>query len=147
MFVITSYSIHYTKLYDLVWVTDFASGQPVAGAKISLYKANWPGLVASPQVLASGVSDEHGLVRLPGSEEVDPKLRSLGSWRNNLLIIRCEKGEDLALMPLNGAFSNGSGLDDYDEGYYNTLRRKYVITSYSIHYTKLYESSQALVVM
>jgi alpha-2-macroglobulin len=111
---------------SLVWVTDFATGQPVAGARISLYRADWPGLVATPTPLASGVSDENGLVRLPGSEVVDPDLRSLNSWRDDILVVRCEKGEDLALMQLTGAYANGSGLDDYEDDYdYSPLQRKY----------------------
>ncbi len=110
---------------SLAWVTDYATGQPVAGAMISLYRASWPGLTLSPEVLASGTSDRHGLVHLPGSEELDPRLSSLNSWRGNVLVVRCDKGEDLALMPLNSEFVSGNAFEGYDEESYTSLRRKY----------------------
>ena len=58
-------------------------------------------------------------------EVITPDLRSLNSWRGNVLVARCEKGEDLAIMPLNGEFVSGNAYEDYDEESYSSLRRKY----------------------
>lgn len=116
----------------LVWVTDYATGQPVAGARIRLYRAPWPGLVIDPEVLAGGTSDMNGLATLPGTEQLDPQLADLdvSRWESDSLVVRCDKGEDLAILPLSYDFVSGNKYSDYYEeggydGVYSQMRRKY----------------------
>ena len=100
----------------LVWVTDYASGLPVSGVKVDIYREIFPGLNPKPDVLAQGVTDGRGIGLLPGTEKLDP---DLSAFYYNLsrpkLFVRCSKGDDLALLPLVGAF-DARTYDEWDDG-------------------------------
>ncbi|HTP66969.1 MAG TPA: alpha-2-macroglobulin family protein [Geobacteraceae bacterium] len=97
----------------LVWVTDFATGLPVKGVAIDIFKGKPRELPAKVKTLHRAVSDENGIALLPGAEKLDPGLKLLGYGRadNPRLIVRCMKGEDIALVPL---------LDDFSAYYYGS---------------------------
>ena len=91
----------------LVWVTDFVTGLPVAGAQIDIFKGKPRDLSAKAKALHKGVTDADGIALLPGAEKLDPALNFLGYGEENLpkLNIRCRKGDDIALVPLIDEFS------------------------------------------
>ncbi|HEC13980.1 MAG TPA: large extracellular alpha-helical protein, partial [Acidiferrobacteraceae bacterium] len=90
---------HYNSL---VWVTDFASGQPVANAKISIYVEPFGRFSKQPSTLAEATTDENGIAMLPGTEQLDPQLKVLGNWNRFKphLFVRVDKNKQLALVPL-----------------------------------------------
>ena len=57
-----------------VWVTDFESGLPVEGARVTLYSGIVRELGAEPAILSEAATDATGLAVLDGTTEIDPKL-------------------------------------------------------------------------
>lgn len=111
---VTPFSLHVKLAHynTLVWVSDLATAEPVAGVKVSLYRdpalmtalcegtmsAEW---TRPDRVEATAITDANGVATLPGSAPV------AGTWESpcsRALTIRAEKDDDLALMPLNYQF-------------------------------------------
>ena len=94
---------HYNTL---VWVTNLATGKPVAGARVSLYRDTYQTLPQSPDRLTHGITNDKGVVMLAGTALIDPLLTTLESYgmKKPHLFARIEKGSDMALLPLDGPF-------------------------------------------
>jgi len=90
----------------MVWVTDLQTGKPVEGAKVRIYKDTYRGLLQRPVILTEGVTDSEGIARLAGSDKIDPNLNFAYVYEDTqpLLFARVEKGDDLALLPLDDEF-------------------------------------------
>ena len=98
---------HYNTL---VWITDLATGQPVQDANIRLYKDKITNLSSQFTPLAEGKTDASGRLLLKGTKDFDPEL-SLFTWCSSdnqdkceRLFVRVDKGDDMALMPLERDF-------------------------------------------
>lgn len=109
-----------------VWVTDMANGNPVKGAKVTLYKDALSSLSAPKEILAEAVTDDDGLATLPGTEKIDPQLALRKGWDDNdpKIFARVDKGEDMAVMPLSSDFA----IDTWrasNESIYASNRKKY----------------------
>jgi uncharacterized protein YfaS (alpha-2-macroglobulin family) len=125
---VTPYQLH-VKLghfSTLVWVTDMAGGNPVGGARVSLYKDALTTLSTPQKTLGTAVTDENGVAMLPGTADVDPNLEIERHWDDDeeKLFVRVQKGDDLAVMPLNNSFS----IDTWrasNESIYPHTRRKF----------------------
>jgi hypothetical protein len=61
---------HYNTL---VWVTEFKTGQPVAGATVKIFSDTYTALPQHPTILTRAVTDATGVAMLAGTREVDPK--------------------------------------------------------------------------
>lgn len=101
---VTPYSVH-VKLghYNtLVWLTDLKTGKPVMGVDVQIYKDTFKALTSSPTVLSRGKTKPDGTVELAGTATLDPDLEMSKGYKADAphLFVRCEKGEDLAVMPL-----------------------------------------------
>ena len=102
---VTPFAVH-TKLghrNTTVWVTDLVTGRPVTGAEVTVY-LDGAELDPEPTALAQGTTDAIGLAVLPGTDVLDPRLSAF-SWldfrhQHDVLWIRVEKADDLALLPL-----------------------------------------------
>lgn len=92
---------HYNTL---VWITEFATGRPVAGAEVELYAAEPRSWQPAGQA-ERATSDAAGLAGLPGSATVDPKLEHVGYAPKTPLAVRVRKGADFALLPLSSEFN------------------------------------------
>jgi uncharacterized protein YfaS (alpha-2-macroglobulin family) len=92
----------------LVWVTDFATGQPVEGANIAIYLDTYAPDYNLPESLATAVTDSQGQAWLPGTAILDPKLEHAyvyGDYQTeSRFIIRCQQDQAIALLPLDSAF-------------------------------------------
>jgi len=90
----------------MVWVTDLATGEPVTGAKVKVYKDTYKGLTQTPEILTEGITGSDGTAFLDGSEKIDPKLNLSYVYdkNNSRLFVRVEKEQDLALLPLDNEF-------------------------------------------
>jgi alpha-2-macroglobulin len=90
----------------MVWVTDLQTGEPVEGAKVKIYKDTYSGLLQQPEILTEGVTDPEGTAKLAGSEKIDPDLNYAYVYEKDKsrLFVRVEKGNDLALLPLDDEF-------------------------------------------
>ncbi|MBI1215437.1 MAG: large extracellular alpha-helical protein [Alphaproteobacteria bacterium] len=125
---VTPYQMH-VKLghfSTLVWVTDMVSGNPVSGADVTLYKDALSNLSAPKDPLGAAVTDENGIAMLPGTDKADPQLLLDRNWNDgqDKLFVRVQKGDDLAVMPLNYDFI----IDTWrasNESIYPANKRKY----------------------
>ena len=115
---------HYNTL---VWVTEFKTGHPVAGATVKIFRdAYTTALPQHSNVLTRAVTDATGVAMLAGTREVDPKLTFLHSYKMTepRLFVRIEKADDLALVPLEYQFR----VDTYRTSRYSVspyMRRRY----------------------
>lgn len=111
---VTPFSVHVKvgHFNTLVWVADLATAAPVAGARVMRYRD--PALSAAvcegtapakwnepERVEATATTDENGLAVLPG---VAPEPGVYQSVCDKALTVRVEKGDDLALLPINYQF-------------------------------------------
>lgn len=110
---VTPFQVH-VKLghfNTLVWVTDLASGAPVEGARVSIYVDDYR-FRKAVAALAEAATDRHGTCLLPGIETLDPELQTWQYYYNNddpRLFVRVDKGDDLALVPLDDDFTTHPG--------------------------------------
>ncbi|MCX7069769.1 MAG: MG2 domain-containing protein [Gammaproteobacteria bacterium] len=92
--------------YDtLVWVTEFATGKPVADAEVALFVARPPAWAPQAAEQPSVRTDAAGMAVLPGAADVDPLLEYTGWDAKAPLAVRVVKGGDLAVLPLTDSFS------------------------------------------
>ena len=117
----TPYYVH-AKLghhNTLVWVTDFATGLPVEGVDVSVYKDTYAPDKNLPSELAVAITNADGIARLPGTKSLDPKLKhAYVYWdyqSKDRFFIRCQKGKNQALLPLDTNFR--VQLYDYTNDY------------------------------
>lgn len=116
---------HYNSL---VWVTDFATGLPVQGAKVSIFPGYTSMLSSMTSAPSGAVTDASGMARLPGGVTLDPdvKLRRSNYFQNGNqeLLVMVSRGQDLALVPLEYRFA----VNTYAISHYQVeenIRRQY----------------------
>ena len=125
---VTPYQLH-VKLghfNSIVWVTDMANGEPVAGAKVTVYKDKLSDLSNSKESLSKAVTSADGVAILDGTEKLDPALALYNNWKDgdDNLFIRVDKGGEMAVMPINQSFM----IDSYrsvGESVYSDNRERY----------------------
>lgn len=105
---VTPFQVH-VKLghfNSAIWVMDMATGLPVQGAKVSIYKDKLTTLQPMSSALSQGVTDAVGIVLLDGTVTLDPMLELYKHWRDEeeRLFVRVEKDGDMALLPVNNDF-------------------------------------------
>jgi alpha-2-macroglobulin len=112
----------------LVWVTAFATGLPVSGVEVSIYKDTYaPDEMPEPLTIA--LTDENGVAWLPGTKTLDPELEKAwvygGYQKEERFFIQAKKQEDIALLPLDSNFRVYlyDITDDYT--FYPQQRQKY----------------------
>ncbi len=111
---------------SLVWVTDLATGQPVADVAVQIFSNNYKNLAQNPVALVEAVTDANGIAKLKGLKELDPKLKLLfGYGDESMLFLRADKGDDMALLPLDYHFE--MSIYDFSEDYsvHSDIQQKY----------------------
>ena len=113
----------------LVWVTDFATGQPVVGANISIYLDTYAPDNNLPEPLATTVTDSQGRAFLPGTATLDPKLSYAyvyGDYQTEpRFFIHCQKDQDIALLPIDSSFRVYFSDLVTDYSFYPDMQPKY----------------------
>jgi hypothetical protein len=113
----------------LVWVTDFATGQPVSGADISIYSDTYAPKNVRPNPLSVAVTNDNGIAILPGTKTLDPELKKAWVYgdyqQEKRFFVRCQKGQEFALLPLDSDFRVHISdiMDDYS--FYPDMLTKY----------------------
>ncbi|ALG66830.1 alpha-2-macroglobulin family protein [Beggiatoa leptomitoformis] len=94
---------HYNTL---VWVTDFATGKPVADAQVSLYLDNYVAKDKLPDSLATVTTNEDGIAQFDGREKLDPELKHNYVYdpTEQRFFVHVQKGEDFAVLPLDNNY-------------------------------------------
>ncbi|HEY8522104.1 MAG TPA: MG2 domain-containing protein [Gammaproteobacteria bacterium] len=116
---VTPYQVH-VKLghYNtLVWVTDLATGRPVADAEVVVYVDRLAELAPDHEPLAAARTDAFGVALLAGTETLDPALERLGYGCPDArhpddcprLFVRVDGEQGFALLPLDYRFEVSAG--------------------------------------
>ncbi len=119
---VTPYQVHFKAGHfnSLVWVTRFADGMPVSGARLSLHRGSRNAITALHDLKIEATTDADGLALLPGLEQIDPGLKFMKSYdpSDQGFFAKVEYAGDIALLPLNYKYKiNGTGA-------YSRLRPK-----------------------
>lgn len=105
---VTPYQVHMKlgHFNTTVWVTDMTTGEPVSGAKISLYQDAITTMGNVKDATARGTTDAQGIALLPGTDTLDPDLSLTNKWRteDTRYLLRVEKDGDMALLPVSQSF-------------------------------------------
>jgi uncharacterized protein YfaS (alpha-2-macroglobulin family) len=125
---VTPYTMH-VKLghfQSLVWVTDFATGQPVEGAKVMVYNDMMQQLAGPVKPKAEAVTDAQGVALLPGTDVLDPDLL-FSTWRGDeeRLFFTARKGDMMAMLPIHYSFQISSYRAAGIEEFYPSEETKY----------------------
>lgn len=104
----------------LVWVTDFASGAPVVGANVKIYRGKPEKLTAPKTSLSTAMTGADGTASLAGSDTLDPRLKN----EYNGLMLSVENAGELAVMPLDSNYAL-NGYRTAGESFYPTRRKEY----------------------
>ena len=121
---ITPYQVHLKlgHFRSLAWVTDLASGEPVANARVALYRGELDQLGQVPEAARTYVTDAHGLARLPGTADIDPQLEALG-WRCDApcarWLLRVEGDRGMAVLPVDYSYQMNLWRASRDQLYLN----------------------------
>jgi uncharacterized protein YfaS (alpha-2-macroglobulin family) len=95
-----------------VWVVDFASGAPVAGAKVMIYRDSIAGLhtPSADEIVTHATTDDAGIAYLEGTDTLDPLLSLQRNWNDHeeRLFVRVEKEGEMAVLPLTYHYQTGS---------------------------------------
>ena len=106
----------------LVWVTDLKTGEPVKDANVTIFIDKYRDLFTPSKAITEGVTDSDGLVRLAGSEKIDPDNDLLYSYDRSkaILFTKVEKDNEMALLPMD----------------YNFLMESYAASNYTVYSSK-----------
>ncbi|MDD2723228.1 MAG: alpha-2-macroglobulin family protein [Methylovulum sp.] len=106
---VTPYQVHYKlgHFNSLVWVTDMATGQPVADARVSLYQDAFTTLHTATDISAKASTDTSGVALLPGTDTLDPDLSITTRYQDEAsrYFLSVEKDDDMALLPIAQSFT------------------------------------------
>jgi uncharacterized protein YfaS (alpha-2-macroglobulin family) len=106
---VTPYQVH-AKLghfNSVVWVSELAGGEPVSGAKVSIYKDKSYNLSNDVEAMDIAETNADGIAIMKGREQIDPKndIRTWACSTCDNMFIKVEKDGDMALLPLTSQFS------------------------------------------
>ncbi len=121
---VTPFHVHLKLGHDnsLVWVTDLATGKPVQGAQVQIYRDRLSAMTAKPTPLSAGVTRADGTAFLDGADLLDPAPENLNSWSplydpdgpGELFFVRVDRDQEMALLPLADEFSVLAEVPNYD---------------------------------
>ncbi len=131
---VTPFQVH-AKLghfNTLVWVTDLATGRPVANAAVTVYPDSISALSAVRAELDAVRTDRRGVAILAGTSELDPDLdylfprrRCWGADRDTCtrLFVRVQHGDRMAVLPIEPRFEINTGRVSNHTVYSRSLQR------------------------
>ena len=126
---VTPYQVHLKlgHFTSLVWVTDMASGAPVADARVSFLTDSFLTFGSNPHPAVSAVTDKSGVAMLPGTETLDSDLtltRAYGDEKQRYFV-QVSKGDDLAVLPIASNFEIDSYRASGSESVYPSNQTRY----------------------
>ncbi|MGH1539158.1 MAG: MG2 domain-containing protein [Arenicella sp.] len=111
---VTPYQVHFKlgHFNSFAWVTDMATGQVVADAKVQLYLDDYPSLSDKADSPSIATTDKDGVALLPGIVDIDPTLNFVQQYRyeEKRFFLRIDKGKDMALLPLDYYYQSDTNI-------------------------------------
>ncbi len=107
---VTPFQVHIKlgNFKSLIWVLDMATGEPVPNARVTIYtsKLSSP-LLMKENILETVTTNASGLAEFSGRDRLDPDFEYIHKWGfdDNRLLVQVEKDQDMALLPISGAFT------------------------------------------
>jgi len=106
---VTPYQVHFKfgHFNSYAWVTDLATGEPVADASVRLDTDYYASISSFGAMDDAIQTDKNGVAELPGLVEIDPQLKIFDNYRfeDQRLMLKVAKGEDMAVLPLDGPYA------------------------------------------
>ena len=126
---VTPFQVHLKlgHFNTIAWVTDMATGAPVSGATVSLYKDALSTLHAVTDMAANAQTDDQGLANLPGTDSLDPDLTITQAYGDDKThyFLRVDKGGDMALLPVSQAFIIDNYRSSGSDAVYPSNKERY----------------------
>lgn len=126
---VTPYQVHFKlgHFNSVVWVTDLASGAPVAGASVALYEDALPHLQLVKKANVEAVTNDSGVAILPGTDTLDPRLDITRRYRDedSHLFVRVQKGDGMALLMVSPDYMIDSYRSSGSESVYPSNKQRY----------------------
>lgn len=126
---VTPYQVHMKlgHFNTVAWVTDMASGAPVAGARVRLYQDAFTTLHTAGETTAQATTDASGIALLPGTDTIDPDLTLTRSWgdADTRYFLRVDKDGDMALLPVGQQFIIDTYRVSGSEAVYPSNKERY----------------------
>lgn len=117
---VTPFQVHYKlgHFNSLAWVTTFATGEPVSGARVSLLIGSVERLASLRPLGVDARTDADGIAHLPGLATLDPKLALLYGRNDEHLFAQVDRDGEIALLPIDYDYAVRGG------GVYSHIRRR-----------------------
>lgn len=117
---VTPFQVHFKfgHFASLAWVTSLATGEPIVGAKLSMYQDAFTTLDVAKTLASKGVTDANGVALLPGTDSLDPDLSLSERYQDEekRFFLKVEKDDEMALLPISPRFAinnyRSSGSED-----------------------------------
>ncbi len=126
---VTPFQVHLKlgHFASLAWVTSMATGEPIVGAKLSIYPDAFTTLHTVKDLAAKAVTDAKGIAVLPGTDTLDPDLSLTQVYQDEdkRYFLRVEKDDDMALLPISQHFIIDSYRSSGSEDVYPSNKERY----------------------
>ena len=126
---VTPFQIHLKlgHFNSVAWVTDMATGAPVADAAVSLYLDSFATLHAVTDAKAKATTDKNGIAILPGTDTLDPDLSLTQTYGQDKTqyFLRVDKGEDMGILPIGQSFVIDNYRSSGSEAVYPSNKERY----------------------
>ena len=126
---VTPFQVHLKlgHFNTVAWVTDMATGAPVSGATVSLYKDALTTMHVVNDTTTSAKTDNTGLATLPGTDTLDPDLTLTQAYGDDKLryFLRVDKDGDMALLPISQSYIIDNYRSSGSETVYPSNKERY----------------------
>jgi len=128
-FQVTPFYVHYKEGHynSLIWVKDLATGKPIEGADVILFKSTYAMIADLHSEKILGKTGKDGTAVLPGFTSYDPQLQDRGyTFDSPKLMLQITKGNEIAIVPLTYEFQSFARWNSTDGEYsYAMAQKKY----------------------
>jgi len=102
---VTPFQVHLKlgHFNSFAWVTDMATGKPVEGASVKFEIDNYQSIEPFGDQTTALKTDANGLVALPGTAQIDPKLTHINQaqFDADKVMLKVAKGDNFAVLPVH----------------------------------------------
>lgn len=128
-FQVTPFYVHFKEGHysSVAWVKDLATGLPIEGAQITLFKSTYTSIADQHKETVLGKTGKDGVANLPGFITYDPQLQNRRyGFEDEKLMLQVKKGNEIAIVPLSYDYQSYARWNAEEGDYsYSSPRKKY----------------------